>query len=301
VEVGVDAKRMDWWHPLIFKQTFNVTPVFVAMLTTFDDSDPAHLRYDGLSTLGVRLHIEEDQDQDWERIHSAEKVAFLALQSGPEPLQAIPAECYFLPTAFDVSVVAEPGKVTLVTLKEPNERANVYAVLVTLPSKGTLFQYQPESDTELNVSISEINTKVDDLLGRVLYQAYDFVNIPQSDDWFTFKLQDDFSHVSNVGTVEVKMSSDTDSGTVKIDTRTKIETKPFVIVLGVIGFLLCAIIIGFFGVFLFKRKKAREELEGFLSLSENVTDAEGGTTYFSNPDADVEDPGEISNDDSMEE
>jgi len=58
------------------------------------------------------------------------------------------------------------------------------------------------------------------------------------------------------------------------------QMKPFVIVIGVIGFVLTTLIIGFFGVFLYKRKRARQELEGFLSLSLNQTDTDGGTIYF---------------------
>jgi len=290
---------------LTFKQTFNSTPMFVAMLTTFDDPDPAHLRYQSLSSTGVKLRIEEDQETDWERTHAFEKASFLAVEVGDTPFQGIPAECYFVPTALDHEVVAESGKVTVITLKDPNERDAVYPVLLTLPKKGTLFQYQPETDEGgPNVTISELETKVDDLQGRVLYQASDMTNLA-SDDWFTYRLQDDYNHMSNVGTVSIKLNQPgSDETVIKTDTITRIVSQPFVIALVVIFVSLSAILIGLFSLFMYKRKRAREEFQGFLSLSEVTTDAEGGTTYAPNPDSgshveEVESPVDLS--DSLEE
>jgi len=260
--------------------------MLVAMLTTFDDPDPAHLRYRRLSQNGVDIRIEEDQDGDWERQHSAEKISYLAVEDGNTPFQGIPSECYFLPTAFDQSVIIELGKVTVIPLKDPSLKPSIYPVLLTLPTKGTLFHYQPET-LNLNQSISDIATKVEDVYGRVLYQAYDMVDAVESEDWFTYRLQDDQGHMSNVGTVLLKMTPDSIT-TVKTDTQTKMVSQPVVIYLVFIFTTLSVLLIAFFGIFLYKRKKAREELAGFLSLSGVVTDEEGGTTYFSKP-ADADD------------
>jgi len=281
--------------------------MFIAILTTFDDPDAAHLRYRNLSPTGVDVRIEEDQETDWERQHAFEKVSYLAVEFKDTPLQAIPAECFFVPTALDQEVVVESGKVAVVALKDPNERGAIYPVLVTLPKKGTLFQYQPDDEEgSPNVTISELETVVIDPLGRVLYQASDLLNVPESDDWFTYRLQDDLGHVSNIGTVSVKTDQFNDEipPPVKTDTILNItQQQPFVIGLAVVFVTLSLLLIGFFGMFLYKRRKAREELEGFLSLAEFSTDAEGETTYVpkspDGPAEEVENPVDLS--DSLDE
>jgi len=309
IEMDVDSKRGDWWHLLSFKQQFNSTPLFVAMMTTFDDTDPAHLRYRALTDSSVQIRIEEDQEYDWERTHGNEQVSFIAMDTSSVPpgnslaLQGIPAECFYIPTSFDLISYALPERVSLITLKDENERKEVYAVLLTLPKKGTLFQYQPQEVTKLNKTITETNIKVEDLQARVLYQAYD-INLLENDDVFTYQLQDDYGHVSNVATVSIKYKLP-DDNPVLTEVHTKTEVKTYMVIVGLVGFMLSAVVIAFFGIFLYKRNKAWKEFEGFLSLADNVTDEDGGTIYYPNSEKniqDIENPEvDLSAEDSLDE
>jgi len=282
VESGVEAKWRDrWWHTMTFHQQFDVPPMFLAMLTTFDDPDPAHLRYRSLSKTGVDIRIEEDREQDWERQHDEEKVSYLALEH-EGALHAIPADCYLIPTAYDKSFFVSPNQISEISLLEDDTPPQVFAVLLTLPKKGNLFQYQPESEFSPNKTIEEAFTVVEDVKGRLLYIASDVIDVdkPSGDYCFLYELRDDKNHTSNLGSVTIRVVQNVKPNYIA---TLKASSSTLMITLSVVGFTVAVLVAGFFVFFFYKRKKARTELEGFLSLSELVTNDDGSTTYFAEP------------------
>ena len=60
-----------------FAQSFETAPVFVAAMQTRDGSDPASIRWSGLTPQGVKVNIEEEQSKDDEQTHTTEIVGYM--------------------------------------------------------------------------------------------------------------------------------------------------------------------------------------------------------------------------------
>ncbi len=67
------------WHNIDFEAKFTDIPHLFASLASYDDPDPAGLRYRNLNSNRVQIMIEEDRSLDSELRHSTEIVDFLAL------------------------------------------------------------------------------------------------------------------------------------------------------------------------------------------------------------------------------
>jgi RHS repeat-associated protein len=68
------------WYDLGFGESYSAIPRFIAALSSYNDSDSAHLRYRGLGVEGVEVRVEEDTTFDKEKKHDPEAVAYLALE-----------------------------------------------------------------------------------------------------------------------------------------------------------------------------------------------------------------------------
>jgi len=205
-------------------------------------------------------------------------VSYLALEH-EGPLHATPADCYLIPTAYDKSFFVSPNEISEISLKEIDTEPQVFAVLLTLPKKGNLFQYQPESEFSPNKTIDDVFSVVEDVKGRLLYIVSDVIDVdkPSGDDWFLYELRDDKNHTSNMGSVTIRVVQKIKPSTIY---SRILSMSSLMVILSVVGFTLLVIVISFFVFFFYKRKNARNELEGFLSLSELVTNEDGSTTYF---------------------
>ncbi len=69
------------WASVAFSTSYD-GPVLLAGLQTFDDSDPASLRYRQLGPEGVELRIQEEMSADAETDHGEESVAYLLFEHG---------------------------------------------------------------------------------------------------------------------------------------------------------------------------------------------------------------------------
>ncbi|MEO1258229.1 MAG: DNRLRE domain-containing protein [Bacteroidota bacterium] len=65
-----------------FVNSFSGLPAFLATMQTYEDSDPAAIRYNGLSSNEVNVFIQEEASLDAEIIHNAEEVAYIAVDPG---------------------------------------------------------------------------------------------------------------------------------------------------------------------------------------------------------------------------
>ncbi|MFC7155037.1 S8 family peptidase [Halomarina halobia] len=70
----------DRWYRIDFQQTYN-SPLFVAAIQTFDESDTAGLRYRELTGSSVRVLVEEEQSRDSETTHATEVVGYAVIET----------------------------------------------------------------------------------------------------------------------------------------------------------------------------------------------------------------------------
>ncbi|MGF1479153.1 MAG: Calx-beta domain-containing protein [Cyanophyceae cyanobacterium] len=68
------------WHTLNFEQSFAEEPKLLASISSFDGGDPVGLRYEKLTTTGVKLMLDEDTSRDTETDHTSENVGYLAIE-----------------------------------------------------------------------------------------------------------------------------------------------------------------------------------------------------------------------------
>ncbi len=68
------------WRTIEFKVEFTSAPLFVGALATYNNGDPAAVRYQSLTASGVQVRVEEDTTQDGETGHPPEVVAYLAIE-----------------------------------------------------------------------------------------------------------------------------------------------------------------------------------------------------------------------------
>ena len=79
-QAGTTGDRVtDRWHTLDFSN-FTKAPNLLAGLASYDDGDPAGLRYTNLNSDGVQIRVEEDKSLDSEIEHASEVVNFLAIE-----------------------------------------------------------------------------------------------------------------------------------------------------------------------------------------------------------------------------
>jgi hypothetical protein len=83
---GFKARRTpdtvtDKWFTVTWEAPF-VDPVFVASIETFDDRQPAELRYRNFTETSVEIFIEEEQSQDRETKHHSERVDIMVFGGG---------------------------------------------------------------------------------------------------------------------------------------------------------------------------------------------------------------------------
>jgi len=71
----------DSFYTVSFSQTFSKSPVFIATMQTYNDNDPANLRYQSLTSSSVQVKVEEDTTSDSETGHAAEVVGFIAFEN----------------------------------------------------------------------------------------------------------------------------------------------------------------------------------------------------------------------------
>jgi pimeloyl-ACP methyl ester carboxylesterase len=80
-QAGKTGERMtDDWSKIDFSDDLSQAPNFLASLATYEESDPAGLRYRALSEDGVEVKLEEDRSADRETAHTIEEVTFLLLE-----------------------------------------------------------------------------------------------------------------------------------------------------------------------------------------------------------------------------
>ncbi len=65
-----------------FSPAFGGLPAFIATMQTYEEDDPAAIRFSSLSNSSVNLFIQEEGSLDGEIIHADEEVAYLAMDSG---------------------------------------------------------------------------------------------------------------------------------------------------------------------------------------------------------------------------
>ena len=67
-------------YTLSFSQPFSSAPAFSARCNTESGTDPHHLRYEDLTSTGVKIFVEEEESADSETTHVAEVVGYWALE-----------------------------------------------------------------------------------------------------------------------------------------------------------------------------------------------------------------------------
>ena len=65
-----------------FTENFTGLPAFISAIQTYNEVDPASLRFSALSLNSVNLFIQEEQSLDAEMTHASEEVAYLAVDPG---------------------------------------------------------------------------------------------------------------------------------------------------------------------------------------------------------------------------
>jgi hypothetical protein len=79
-EAGISGNAVtDSWYQLTYTSTFEEIPNLLTSLSTYDNGDNAHLRYQNLLATGVQLKVEEDTTYDSETLHTTEAATFLAI------------------------------------------------------------------------------------------------------------------------------------------------------------------------------------------------------------------------------
>ena len=112
---------------LSFDQHYSAPPIFLASMSTFNGADNAHLRFINLDDDNVLLTVQEDTSRDIEISHTAEGVAYLAIQ--------------------------EPGSFT--SLVSPIDDGQTRAYEIQVDDSGRV--------DDLNVMIDLIHTHLEDL------------------------------------------------------------------------------------------------------------------------------------------
>ena len=79
------------WQTIDFGNKFSRSPVFLASIASYDESDPVGLRYNKLNNSQVRIKLEEDTTVDLNNGHTSETVNFIAL-GGNNPLRGTSLE-----------------------------------------------------------------------------------------------------------------------------------------------------------------------------------------------------------------
>jgi hypothetical protein len=72
------------WTRVDFSRSYD-GPVLIAAIETYNDGDPAALRYRDLSAYGVELLVEEETSRDAEIAHGDETAGYIVLEYGGEP------------------------------------------------------------------------------------------------------------------------------------------------------------------------------------------------------------------------
>jgi hypothetical protein len=62
-----------------FAAEFAAAPVMLGGIASADDLDPAALRMDGLTSLGVDFRVEEDRSDTWGATHPTEEIDWIAI------------------------------------------------------------------------------------------------------------------------------------------------------------------------------------------------------------------------------
>ncbi len=69
------------WHHIHFNNQYAHTPYFFAGLQSFEEADPAHLRWNHLNKEGVEIFVQEETSLDKEIQHIAEDCGYVAIES----------------------------------------------------------------------------------------------------------------------------------------------------------------------------------------------------------------------------
>jgi len=130
------------------------------------------------------------------------------------------------------------------------------------------------------VPILEYETAVNDSEGRVLYQPLN----SEYYDSFSYVLKDSKGHISNEGEITISVYHYINPDYFPTRRVNVMTPSGEVLVVMFIALLFAVGLAIFFSVFLYRRKKAREEFIGFLSFSQQ-DDGEGGTTFYRDDDS----------------
>jgi hypothetical protein len=80
-QAGISGNEMDHqWNEIEFEGDFDKVPHLLASLASYNDRDPAGLRYGNLDRDGVTIKVQEDRSADSETSHGKEIVNFLAIE-----------------------------------------------------------------------------------------------------------------------------------------------------------------------------------------------------------------------------
>lgn len=83
LEVGLTGNEVtDGWHRIMLAGSYNLPPVIVAAMQTFNGGDPAGLRLRHLEPGKIDVRVEEERSKDSEVTHVAEAVGYLAIEHG---------------------------------------------------------------------------------------------------------------------------------------------------------------------------------------------------------------------------
>ncbi|MGF1540047.1 MAG: hypothetical protein ACFCU5_06280 [Pleurocapsa sp.] len=84
-QAGITGEEMNHrWNTIEFEADFETAPNLLASLGSYNDGDPAGLRYRDLNSDGVAIRVQEDHSADLETGHDKEIVNFLAIEGTGE-------------------------------------------------------------------------------------------------------------------------------------------------------------------------------------------------------------------------
>ncbi len=77
-EINIESGISDNTQEISFNQTFTNSPVFISDMQTYNETDPANLRWRNKDAQGVYVKICEEKSLDSETSHTDEAVGFMA-------------------------------------------------------------------------------------------------------------------------------------------------------------------------------------------------------------------------------
>lgn len=90
IEEGKNNQMMRWevgkktvlngTSSILYQQAYNNIPAFIGTIQSFNEPDPATLRFRNETTGGININIQEELSQDWDTTHLSELVGYMAIE-----------------------------------------------------------------------------------------------------------------------------------------------------------------------------------------------------------------------------